>query len=219
MCGGASSAQKQLSQEQSQFYQQLQQNYGTEFAGQQSILNSLSSAFAPIVGAGVNQQGFSAPELAAMNTAAINNSAGNYANAARAVNEQIAGRGGGNMYLPSGTSAAIQGNIAAQAAGNLSNAENQITQANYQQGRQNFFNAAGALGGVASTYNPASFAGQATGAGNAAFGSATQIYNQGNQWMGMLGGALGGAVGTVASGLSGGLGTEVSNLGSGNWGW
>jgi hypothetical protein len=218
MCG-SSGAQKNISAGQQNFFNSLQQNYASEFAGQQSILNSLNAAFQPILAGGPNAQGFSPAESAALNTQAMNTTGANYANAARATNEQMAGRGGGNAYLPSGVNAQISGTIASQAAGQLSAEQNQNLLQNYGQGRQNFFNAAGALSGAASLYNPSGFAGQTTGAGNAAFGSATQMYNQGNQWVGALSGALGGAVSAVSGGLTGGLGTEMSKVGSGNFGW
>lgn len=204
MCG-PSAAQSSLSSEQSNFFNQLQSSYGTEFAGQNNILSSLNSAFQPILAGGINQQGFSAGENAALNTGAINNSAASYRNAAQATNEQLAGRGGGNTYLPSGTNAAIQAGLASNAAGQLAGQENQITQANYSQGRQNFLSAAGALGSAASTYNPTGAAGAATQAGSSAFNSATQIYNQGNAWQGALGGALGGAADAFSGGLAGGI--------------
>lgn len=218
MCG-PSAQQTQLSAEQSNFYNQLSQSYGQEFAGQSSILSSLNSAFAPILAGGPNQTGYSAAENAALNTAALNTTSANYRNAAQATNEQLAGRGGGNSFLPSGVNAQIDASLASNAAGQLSSEQNQITQANYTQGRQNFFNAAGALSNAASIYNPTGVAGAANNAGNNAFGSATQIYNQGNAWQGALGGVLGGAASAASSGLVGGLGTELSTLGSGNFGF
>lgn len=217
MCG-PSAAQSSLSASQSNFFNQLQSSYGTEFAGQNAILSSLNSAFQPILAGGINQQGFSAGESAALNTGAINNSAAAYRNAAQATNEQLAGRGGGNAYLPSGTNAAIQAGLASNAAGNLANQENQITQANYAQGRQNFLSAAGALSNAANIYNPNAAAGQATQAGSSAFNSATQIYNQGNQWIGALGGALGGATNAFGGAIGGGLADSAmgSNTAFGN---
>lgn len=204
MCG-PSGGQTALSQEQADFYKELQGSYATEFAGQSAILSSLNAAFTPILNAGPNQQGFSAAENATLNTQAMNTTSRNYQNAARAVGSQLAARGGGNAYLPSGVNAGIDASIASAAAGQLSAEESQITQANYAQGRQNFFNAAGALSGEASLMNPTQYAGQATGAGGAAFQSATDIYNQGNAWQGLLGGVLGGALGSFGTGIGGGL--------------
>jgi hypothetical protein len=218
MCG-PSAGQSAVSNEQQSFYSQLSQNYSTEFAGQQGILSSLTSAFSPILAAGPNQQGFSPAENAALNTQAMNQSSANYKNAATATQSAEAGRGGGNAYLPSGVNSEINQQVASGAASNLSQEELGITQANYAQGRQNFNTAAGALSGVANMENPQGGAGAATGAGNSAFSSATTEYNQGNAWMGMVGGALGGAASAVTGGLTGGLGTAVSGIGSGNFGW
>jgi hypothetical protein len=218
MCG-SSSGQKGISADQANFYNTLQQSYATEFAGQSAILNSLNSVFTPILNAGPNQRGMSASESASLNTGAMDRVSGNYQNAARAVGEQMAARGGGAANLTSGATGAVQGNIAAQGAGELSREQLGINEQDYALGREQFNQAAGALSGVARTFDPSGFAGQATGAGTTAFNSATQMYSQGKQWVGALGGALGGAVSTVSGGLAGSLGTELSTLGSGNIGW
>jgi hypothetical protein len=204
MCG-SSGAQQKLSAQQAAFFGELQQSYGTEFAGQQQILNTLTNALTPILQAGPGQQGFSPQEAAAINTQIGQGVGANYAKASQALNTQLAARGGGNEALPTGASGQLNEALASQAAQTMSGEQLQATEQNYQQGLTNFWNAQGALGGTANIFNPASFAGQTTGAGNAAFGSATQMYNQGNAWIGALGGALGGAVnafgGTVGKGL------------------
>lgn len=204
MCG-PSGAQTSISSGQAKFFQELQNSYSQEFAGQTSILNSLNSALSPILAGGVNQMGFSAAEQGALTANAVNTVGANYRNAAQALNEQLGGRGGGAANLGSGVNAQLEAGLASQAAGTLSGLENQNVLANYGQGRQNFFQAQGALQGNAQIMNPAGFAGQATGAGNAAFTSATDIYNQGNAWQGALGGLAAGAV----TGLSGGIGTGL----------
>lgn len=204
MCG-ASGAQKSISAAQNNFFTQLQSSYNQEFAGQEGILNSLTASLSPVLNAGPNQAGFSSAENAALNTRAINQTGANYKNAQQAVGEQLAGRGGGSANLGSGVSAQIQGGIAASAAGELSGEQNQITQANYATGRQNYFQAASDLGATAGGYGANAGAGEATGAGGAAASEANTIAAQGNQWIGALGGALGGA----ASAFGGGFGTAV----------
>lgn len=202
MCG-ASSQQKQLEQSQADFYNQLQQENNTQFANQQGVLNQLKSVYEPILQAGPNQQGFSQSELTAMNTSAEDQVAGNYANAAKAAQGRYAAAGGGNEFVPSGAQQALGGQIASSAAGQLSNEQNQITQANYATGRQNFLAAGSALGGVAQQYNPDGAATAANGAGESAANTANQIQQENNAWMGALGGALGGA---ATGALTGGFG-------------
>jgi hypothetical protein len=218
MCG-SSSGQKQISAEQRGFFQQLQQSYQVEFGGQQAILNSLNQAFQPILQAGPDQQGFGPQERAALGTQIAEGTGGAYAKAAQRLNLTQGAQGGGNELLPSGATAQLNEQLASQAAQTMSNQELGETAANYAQGRANFGAAAGALSSAAGMYNPASFAGQATGAGSAAFSSATQMQQQGQQWIGALGGALGGAVSTVSGGLAGSLGSELSRVGSGDIGW
>ena len=179
MCG-SSGLEKGISAEQGKFFTELMQSYNTEFAGQQAILSSLSQAFQPIIAAGPNQQGFGAQELAALNTQIAQGTGQNYAKAAQALHVAEGARGGGNEMLPSGSTRQLDEMLASQAAQTMSNQQLGVQLQNYQQGRQNFFNAAGALTGAAGLYNPSAAAGQATGAGGQAFGSAEAMFQQGN---------------------------------------
>jgi hypothetical protein len=169
-------------------------NYNTEFAGQQQILGSLMSAFQPMLAAGPDQQGFGPQERAALATQIGEGTAANYAKASQALNTQLGARGGGNEFLPTGARAQIDEALAAQAAQTQSNQQLQMTAANYAQGRANFGAAAGALSNAAGLMNPTAAAGAASGAGVNAMNSANQIWQQGNEWVGAVGGALGGAM-------------------------
>lgn len=193
MCGGATAAQTDIQNTQVAFLKQLTAEYGTVFGESQGILQSLTSTFKPILEAGPNQQGFSAAELASLETTAKEGVGQNYAQAAKALGEKQAAEGGGNSFLPSGAKSQIQEEIATGAAGTLSQEQEQITQANYATGRSNFYNAAGILGQTASTLNPVGSAGAATSAGSAASNTANQIAQENNSWMGLVGGVLGGA--------------------------
>jgi hypothetical protein len=163
----------------------------------------------PILEAGVGQQGFTPAELAARNTQAINTTAGNYRNAAQAVGSQLAGRGGGGNGLQSGIDQQIKASLASQAAGNLSNAQNQITAENYATGRQNFFQANAGMNALAGLENPEQFASLGNQANNTAFGEANQIQQQ-NQ---ALAKDIAGGVTSLASNfLLPGLGGALGNL-------
>lgn len=223
MCG-SSQAMNQVNQSQTALFSQLINQLGGEFGAASSIFNELQSSLAPIVAAGVNQQGFSAAELASMNTQAIQNAGNTYAQESQAANEAMAARGGGNIALPSGAQSQVQEEIGTAAENQKSSALEKITQENYATGRQNYFNALGALSaapGVFGTANQAANA--ATGAGGSAMQGATQIQQANNSWMGLLGGILGNAAqvgeGFATGGLSfggGGGGGELSTgLGAG----
>jgi hypothetical protein len=203
----ASAAQNSLSNEESSFYTNLTGSYNTQFANQAAILKSLTSTFQPILQAGPGQQGFTNAEQAAMRTSSAENIAGNYQNAAAAVNERLGAQGGGNAYLPSGASAEVNAGLAQQAASQNAATQNQITQANYAQGLANFNNAASALGGVAGLQGPGQYANSAIGAGGSAFQSASTIQQENSAWQGELGGAIGGAASSfLTGGLSGAMG-------------
>ena len=84
MCG-ASGQQKDIEAQQAAFYKQLTQEYGITFGESQGILKSLTAAFEPILKAGPNQQGFSAEELANLNSQAVTGIGRNYAKAGAAL--------------------------------------------------------------------------------------------------------------------------------------
>lgn len=203
--GGASSAQKTLESEEANFYQTLTQDYSTVFGEQQQSWNALKTAITPILNAGPNQQGFNAAELSNLNTTAIDSVGGNYQNAQRAVNNQLAGRGG-NSGLQSGVDQQISSTIGTEAAGNLSNEELGITQANYATGLANYNNAVGAMEGLSGQQGPGGYASNANNANTAAFNEATQIQEANNAWEDQL---VGGITGVASGGLkaiTGGVG-------------
>lgn len=216
MCG-PSGAQKQIANEQSGFFSQLQNSYAANFGANSAILSSLTNALEPILQGGPNQQGFSQAENAALTGSAINNAAAANRNA-----QVIAGSAaGGNTGVTTGGQKQLQAQIASGVGNNLSNNLNSINLANYAQGRQNFFGAESALGGVAAGYNPIAYAGAANNAGGQAFNEATQIRNMQNQEQADIGGAIAGLAlapftgGMSLGGLKGLMGGGGGGFGSG----
>jgi len=225
----ASDAQTQLEQSQSDFYKTLSSAYATQFAGQQQILSSLTSAFQPllslggqiaqtfqpILAAGPGQAGFTPTEEAAMRTSASDANANAFQSAQIAA--QNSNQSGGSELLPSGAAAQINADVNARAASQEATAQNQITQANYAIGRQNFSQAANILGGLntqatntltdtSKIFDPLGFAKTATQTGTDAFGQATTIQQENSAWEGEVGGALGGIAGSFLGGFGKTLG-------------
>jgi hypothetical protein len=198
MCG-ASKEQKEISAEQTKFYKQLTDMTSQRFSGQNSIIKQLTDAYTPILNAGIHQEGFAGAEKAALNTQATEGVAGNYAQASKAISERQAAEGGGDSMLPSGAAEEEKQNIANAAEGQRSAEQQQITEANYATGRQNYLEAGKALGGVGVMEDPTGFAGAANTGGKAAADTADQIAKENSAWMGPVFGALGGAAGAVTS--------------------
>lgn len=190
---GASGAMQNAANMETNVAQQMTNEFGTVFNQNEGILNSLTSALTPIVSAGPNQQGFSPAEEAAMRTQSMDQTAAAGQQASNSVRQELASEGGGNSYLPSGSDASINAGIAENTA--QTNATNQlnITNEDYAQGRQNFFNAEGALAGApAALENPATSAGEAaSGAASSAFQGANAINQANNAWVGDLSGMIG----------------------------
>jgi len=212
----ASSAEKNLQKEQADFYKMLTQDYAKQFAGQTAILKALNTVFEPILAAGPGQYGFSTQEDVSLRTTASDINARQFQNAQTALNENLASRGGGNIFIPSGATAQLESGLLTSEAETEAASQNAITQAGYNVGRQNFLTASGVLSGNAGLMNPTSYAGVANPAGSAAFSSANIIQQQNSAWEGQLGGILGGVAGSVLGGpIGGAIGSSIGGGGGG----
>lgn len=201
MCG-PSNTEKSLSSGSANFYNTLKSSYAQNFGAQSAILSNLNTALEPIISGGPNQSGFSAEQKAAMTSSAINNAATANRNA-----QVIAGSNvGGNTGVTTGGQKQLQAQIATGVGSNLATNENQINLEDAELGRQNFFNAETALAGVGAQYNPTGYAGQATSAGNQAFGEASTINQEKNQEFADIGGLAAGLGGSfLGSNFAGNL--------------
>ena len=200
---GASAQQTDLANSQQQFYNTMTNDYNQQFANQNAILGTLQKSLNPIIAGGPNQFGFSEGQTNSLNSSAIQNTGQQYANAAKAANENMAAAGGGNSYLPSGVQAQQKSQLASTAANQASNQLLGIQQAGWNQGYNTYESAIGQLGSVASQYNPTGYSGAATGAGTAAGNSWNQIQQENqaanpfNAILGAAGGAASSYLGTL----------------------
>lgn len=200
MCG-ASSEQKQIEASQSAFYDTMRKESSDVFGMNSKLYQQLVSAFQPIFDKGPGQKGFSDEESAALHTQATEGVARNYQAASKAVREQQAAEGGGNVNIPSGQESEIKAELAGSAAAQESSEASQITEADYETGRQNWESAKQGMLEAGTVMNGgAAYAGAATDAGSAASKTANEISQANNSWMGAVGGMLGTAVGGWASG-------------------
>ncbi len=200
-CGGASSEQKEMQALQIQAYQTALSQTKEVFGDGSKIFNLLSSTFSPILKAGPDQFGYGTAETTALRSGATQNQALATATAGQSLREELAAQGGGNTFLPSGAQAKLNAGIATTGSNNLAAAQNQITQAGFDQGRQNWMNAAKVLGGATSVFDPGNSATNAsTSAGSAAEKSAKDVTDSNqaaNQmWAGLAGSLAGSASGT-----------------------
>ena len=199
MCG-SNDQQKDITDEQQAFYKNLTAQYNTVFGQNQAITGALTSAFTPILAAGPSQTGFAPGQENAMQTQNTENVATNYAQAQRATAQILAARGGGNTMLPSSVDANLLAQNANAAAASRASGQNQITQANYAQGYQNWNTAANVLGSTAGLLNPTGYAGVANTSGaNASTSAAALAASSFAPW-----GAAMGALGSVGGAAAGG---------------
>lgn len=197
MCG-STGAQEQLQQEQIAEYQKMQQMQAEMFSKQQEIYGPLAKQWQSIFDRGPGQKGFSDDQLNDLNATAVEGTALNYEQAARAVNENIAAQGG-DEYMPSGASNQLRSSVATSAAEEESREESQIKQADYSQGYEEWMNAGQGLMSIAAGDNPLGYANATTDSGSAAEKTANDIAEAQNSWVN----AALGAAGAVGGGLAG----------------
>ncbi len=199
---GATSGQKDVANQQTSFFKTAQQQAGQVFGDSSTVFNDLMKSYAPIVAAGPGQEGFSAPELAARNASAIENTGRAYKNAAAAVNESIAATGGGNLAVTGGADIGKQLSVANAGAAETSGELNQIQQENFATGRQNYLNAAQGLAGAPNVFGAANAAtGEATGSGQAAEAGQNAVAEANSSPWKLAVGALSGVAGTALGGF------------------
>ena len=209
MCGPTGQEQQEANQSQA-YATTVQNNYKTLFGEQQGVMSNLNNIFTPIAEAGPSQTGFSGGELAALNTQALDTTGANYANAARALGGQLAGRS--TAAGETGPTMALKSQLASSAAGQLSNEQLGITQANYAQGNQNWKEATGGLQALNNSYQSVAAGNSGTQANQAAFGEADEIAQQEAQEDQAI---AGGITSVAEAGLTGGASLAAGGGASG----
>jgi len=176
---GPTSQEKELQASSANFSSMLQKNYFSRYASQGNVLDAINRSLSPILAAGPSQRGFAAPQLSALQTAAINAAGANFRNVSQAARTFGAGQGGGGTSgMTSGIQKQIESSIASQAASTLGSQELGITQADYAQGSQNYWRAAGGAQALAAGYSPSSEMSGAIGEGEASYKQASDIASQ-----------------------------------------
>jgi hypothetical protein len=157
------------------------QSFRERFADQTNTLASLTKSLQPTIDAGPDQQGMGPNELAAANTAIINTTGANYANAKAALQTTLDARGGGNVALPSGAEGQLQEVLASKAAGMQSAEQLQLTERNYALGREKYNAAVQGEFALAHAYDPMAFGSSAQSGFGSSFDEAHMINQENNQ--------------------------------------
>src|ERR1700677_1959418 len=143
------------------FMNTLQGEQQTAFQGNQAALQSLQSAWSPILAGGAIPAGYSPGLDNLLQTQIRDNGAQGTANAENATALQERQAGGGNNALPTGSDAAVNAQI--EAAGQQGTAKNLQAEktADYQQGISNLEGATNAELGIAGGESETGLAGGA----------------------------------------------------------
>lgn len=139
-CGDTAGQTSALASDQA-FQKLLTSDYKTTFGENQNLMRNLTTNLGGIINAGQGQQGFSAAELAAKNSQAINAGAASNQKLQTVIGENAAKSGGGSPGVESGVEQAERASAATAVDTNLNNTEANITNENYDVGRQNYWNA------------------------------------------------------------------------------
>lgn len=211
--GGPSQSEQNLQQQQAAETTAYMNQQATQFQESQALYQTL----APLLQNEINNPtGFSAQELSQLNASNINTTGAQYANVQKQLNlaNSSANMAGLTSGVQAGESAALQGAAAGTVASNASNIQLQSAQLAQQKSAQ----AQSELMGLQSGQTGAAISTgkNEIGSESSAFNQAYQEQQQSSQLMnGILGGLTNAAVGAA----TGGLGTWVSTMGSGNYGW
>src|SRR5271166_1589225 len=223
--GGPSTEMTDVAAKESSLANTFMQNYGQLYGEQQGIFNQLKAAYSPLIAAGPGQHGFTSPVLNALNTQAINAAGAANKNAQQAARMYGAGEGGGQFAgggtsgLTSGIQKQIEAATGTQVANALGAQQNQITQADYNQGRANYFQALGGEQALSGMMNPNATGKLATDQLTSAYDTASNINDEKNAQSAALWGGIsslsnsvlsGGLTGTGGVGNLGGPGTNTS---------
>lgn len=198
------------------FTQNLRQHYADLYSQQQDTLGKLNDAIsAPAT------LGFSPAERATYNTQALESTAGNYANAKRAIANRSAGQGGGaSSGIQSGVDQQLQTLAATEGAKTLSDEQQNILMKDYDVGRQQKAQTISGYGALAGLESPNAASQESISAGESAFSQAKSNREASQAgWKALAG--LGTSLATsfipgagIAKGISGGLFNAVKDSAS-----
>lgn len=193
--GGASKADKQLSEAQRQFFTNLQGEQATQFQHEQDAQNQIKQMWDPIAKGGAYQYGFSTAEDQQLQKNI--EEAGAQATQNTVAAEQLRQQqlSGGAATAPTGASAALEEQARETGAQNTATALGKEKELGYETGRELFKEASNAEATVAQLANPTGYADAATNAGNAALAGQQEVdtMNAQSSTAKLLGGALQGA--------------------------
>lgn len=152
MCG-TKGAENAAAANQTAFTNNLLTQAKTVFGDDNGVFNAMKNAYSQLLAAGPSQQGFSAAQKSAMNSAAITNSANQarFINA-RLGNQQASFGGGGIPVGASGSNATASAEVNEALANQTATALNTIEQADWAQGNKNWLAAGEGLRSAPSVF-------------------------------------------------------------------
>lgn len=203
---GPSSQEKEQAKESAAFTQGLRQHYADKYDKMNAVLDKLNDTInAPAT------LGFGPEERASYHTQALENTAANYSNAARAVGEQMSGRGG-DSGLQSGVDSQIKAQLASEAAKTLSQQEQAIVQGDYETGRAEKQRRITGLEALAGFDNPENTAQLSEGSATQAFSMAKSNREAANAWKKTLAGVGTSLAQSGLAALSGGASLAATKI-------
>lgn len=221
--GGPSLAQKNAQQQTVAMGNALQSNYLEQFGQYEDLAKELTTSLNEELLQGESGQGYTASELSALNTQALNATAANYKNAQIAAQTAGAARGG-TSGLESGVQEQINASIASGAAGAESAAQLDIAKANAERAYQKQQAALAGLNALSGMEQKGAFtaSGQEAEQNKIQEGENAQIFEENQAQNQALGSTIGAGLGALTGGLenldtSGGstFGEQVGNFFSG----
>jgi hypothetical protein len=195
---------KEAQAQQADLSEAMGADYKSRFGEQTNLIDALTRAMSPALSTGASSHGYSASELSAKNTEALDAAGASYKNAAQAAGNAMAGRGG-DSGLVSGVDQQIRASIASKAASDLARRQNEIVDEDFSVGRDEYHRAEAGLDFLAEkVLDPTALGADAIGANKESFLEANANNNANNQKWADIGGLLGGAT-KLIPGISTGI--------------
>jgi hypothetical protein len=171
------------------------------FGDTNTAFNQISGQLGGIVNAGPGQAGWGAAESNAVNAQIMDQAAASARNEKSAVGNSVAAIGGGNTVNPSGLETAVNLQAANNVEATKSNQLQSATEANFEQGNQNFFKAASGLESAPNMFNASISANKNTmAADQQAQQSQSQMDAAKGWWKPIAAGVIGAGLNVLAPG-------------------
>lgn len=213
LCCDASSKEKAIAGKINSFSDDMVSQAKEVFGDDNQVFTNMMKSYGATVANGPSQHGFTEAERSALRSSAITNNANQFRNVAGAVKSGQAAYGGGNTVSSSGTTTGQNLEVAQAAAGKTASDLNQVDQADWETGRQNYQFAANGMQKLPSTFDNMPGMNKAASEGlDSSLNEQKSLDAASGWWKKPVMGLVMGAANVATSGATSGLMSKIPGL-------